>query len=300
MPAGDAPAIDYKWLVQDDRIHASLYTDPRVFADEMERIFHRGWVFVGHDSEVPRPGDFVTRRVGTEPVIMVRDGDGRVAVLVNRCMHRGTMVCAADRGHARTFTCPYHGWTYDLAGTLLGVPYPGGYAALDKSAHGLTQAAARRGLSRLRLREPEPRGHHARRASGRRHPAHRPLVRSRAGGRGGAVRRLGQASLRRELEDAPRERQRRLSPRLRSSRPLPDHPHPVSARGGRRADDQGGGARLGRRAHRDRLVARLRAPVRVARRRGRARPSPTSRPPWSGATGRRWRAGASWKAPPTR
>jgi phenylpropionate dioxygenase-like ring-hydroxylating dioxygenase large terminal subunit len=133
-------AIDYKTLVQDDRIHASLYTDPRIFDDEMERIFRRGWVFVGHDSEIPSPGDFVTRRVGTEPVIMVRSTDGGVAVLVNRCMHRGTMVCPADRGSARTFTCPYHGWTYDISGELLGVPYPGGYASFDKSAHGLTRA----------------------------------------------------------------------------------------------------------------------------------------------------------------
>src|SRR2546422_3845252 len=76
--------IDYKALVQDDRIHASLYTDPRIFDDERERIFHRGWVFVGHDSEIPRPGDFVTRHVGTEPVIMVRGKDGAVSVLVNR------------------------------------------------------------------------------------------------------------------------------------------------------------------------------------------------------------------------
>src|SRR3989454_366841 len=102
--------IDYKTLVQDDRIHASLYTDPRIFDDELERIFHRGWVFVGHDSEIPRPGDFVTRHVGTEPVIMVRGKDGAVSVLVNRCMHRGTLVCPADRGNARTFSCPYHGW----------------------------------------------------------------------------------------------------------------------------------------------------------------------------------------------
>jgi nitrite reductase/ring-hydroxylating ferredoxin subunit len=134
------PAIDYKTLVQDDRIHASLYTDPRIFDDEMERIFRRGWVFVGHDSEISAPGDFVTRRIGTEPVIMVRGADGVVSVLVNRCMHRGTMVCPGDRGHARTFTCPYHGWTYDLSGTLLGVPYPGGYAAFDKSTHGLARA----------------------------------------------------------------------------------------------------------------------------------------------------------------
>jgi len=126
--------IDYKALVQDDRIHASLYTDPRIFDDERERIFHRGWVFVGHDSEIPRPGDFVTRHVGTEPVIMVRGKDDAVSVLVNRCMHRGTMVCSADRGNARTFTCPYHGWTYEISGELLGVPYPGGYRAHDASS----------------------------------------------------------------------------------------------------------------------------------------------------------------------
>src|SRR6266571_8044745 len=101
----------------------------------MDRIFTRGWVFVGHASEIPRPGDYVTRTLGTEPVIMVRGKDGAVSVLVNRCMHRGTLVCPADRGNARTFSCPYHGWTYDTSGELLGVPYPGGYSAFDKSAH---------------------------------------------------------------------------------------------------------------------------------------------------------------------
>jgi phenylpropionate dioxygenase-like ring-hydroxylating dioxygenase large terminal subunit len=141
--------IDYKTLVQDDRIHASLYTDPQVFDDEMERIFHRGWVFVAHESEIPRPGDYVTRHVGTEPVIMVRGNDGSLSVLINRCRHRGTMVCPAERGSARTLTCPYHGWTYDLRGELLGVPYPGGYAGFDKSANGLARAprvAAYRGF----------------------------------------------------------------------------------------------------------------------------------------------------------
>jgi nitrite reductase/ring-hydroxylating ferredoxin subunit len=131
--------IDYKTLVQDDRIHASLYTDPQVFDDEMERIFHRGWVFVGHESEIPSPGDYVTRRVGTEPVIMVRGNDASLTVLINRCRHRGTMVCPAERGSVRTLTCPYHGWTYDLRGELLGVPYPGGYDGFDKTAYGLAR-----------------------------------------------------------------------------------------------------------------------------------------------------------------
>ena len=155
----ESPAIDYKALVQDDRIHASLYTDPRIFADEMDRIFHEGWVFVGHDSEIPGAGDFVTRTLGREPVIMVRGQDGGVAVLVNRCMHRGTMLCPADRGSVRTFACPYHGWTYDLAGTLLGVPYPGGYASFDKRAHGLARAprvASYRGFVFASLRAAGP------------------------------------------------------------------------------------------------------------------------------------------------
>jgi len=132
-----APLIDYKALVQDDRVHVSLYTDPRIFADEMERIFHRGWVFVGHESEIPRPGDFITRTLGTQPVLMVRGSEGGVSVFLNRCAHRGTMVCPASHGKARSFACPYHGWTYGLGGELLGVPYPGGYASFDKSAHGL-------------------------------------------------------------------------------------------------------------------------------------------------------------------
>ena len=140
MPPAESPAIDYKSLVRDDRIHASLYTDARIFDDEMDRIFHAGWVFVGHDTEIPRPGDYVTRSIGREPVIMVRGKDGAVAVLVNRCMHGGTMLCPAERGSVRTFACPYHGWTYDLSGALLGVPYPGGYEAFDKSAHGLARA----------------------------------------------------------------------------------------------------------------------------------------------------------------
>ena len=143
------PAIDYKALVQDDRIHASLYTDPRIFDDEMERIFHRGWVFVGHDSEIPRPGDFVTRTIGTR----ARHHGARPATAASpssstAACTAGTMVCSADRGHARTFTCPYHGWTYDLSGALLGVPYPGGYAALrQEHARADARAARRRAIA---------------------------------------------------------------------------------------------------------------------------------------------------------
>src|SRR5947208_3148179 len=104
----------------------------------MDRLFFRGWVFIGHESEIPLPGDFVTRPIGTQPVIMARAMDGQVSVMVNRCAHRGTMVCSEARGNTRTFACPYHGWTYDLTGELLGVPYPTAYdGRLDKKTKSL-------------------------------------------------------------------------------------------------------------------------------------------------------------------
>lgn len=140
FPSSAGP-ISYEDLVQADRIHASLYTDPRIFAEEMDKIFCRSWVFVGHESEIPRPGDFITRPLGAQPVLMVRGAAGEVSVLLNRCAHRGTAVCAMERGNARVFSCPYHGWTYDLGGALTGVPYPGGLGeSFDKGAHGLPRA----------------------------------------------------------------------------------------------------------------------------------------------------------------
>jgi len=132
----------YNVLVKDDRVHATLYTDPRIFAEELERIFYRGWVFIGHDSELPRPGDFLARSIGRQPVIMVRQKDGNITVLLNRCAHRGSTVCAVEQGNAKAFTCPYHGWTYDLGGALLSVSHPGGFEqTFDKSKHGLVRAA---------------------------------------------------------------------------------------------------------------------------------------------------------------
>ena len=124
---GERPLLDYQALVTDARVHGSLYADPQVLEDEFERIFTRGWVFVGHESEIPEPGDWVTRRLGREPVIMVRDRDGRVQVLANRCAHRGTALCWEQRGHNSSFQCGYHAWTFGLDGSLRAVPYPAGF-----------------------------------------------------------------------------------------------------------------------------------------------------------------------------
>ncbi len=131
---------DHAALVQDGRVHRDAYTDPAVFAAEMQRIFRDSWVYVGHDSEIPRPGDYKTTTMGTEPVVLVRDGERDARVLINRCGHRGAAVCQRARGTATTFRCQYHGWTFGLDGALLGVPYPDGYGELDRVGLGLTGA----------------------------------------------------------------------------------------------------------------------------------------------------------------
>ena len=108
-------------LIQPDRVHRSVYSDPALFELEMERIFGRAWLLLGHVSQVPKPGDYFTTRMGREPVIVI-NRDGEIGVLVNRCAHRGSMVCAEGRGNVERFVCPYHGWSYDRAGALKAVP----------------------------------------------------------------------------------------------------------------------------------------------------------------------------------
>lgn len=135
------PAFDVDELVRDDRVHRRLYTDPTIFEAEMGLIFDRTWVFIGHDSEIPRPGDYKTTYMGRNPVIMSRDKDGEIHVLMNRCMHRGSVVCREARGNASTFRCSYHGWTYNSRGDLVVVTALGGYGPdFDQDSLGLIKA----------------------------------------------------------------------------------------------------------------------------------------------------------------
>ena len=142
---------DVSTLVKHDRVHASVYTDPAIFEAEMERIFHRGWVYVGHESEIPQPGDFQRRYVGLQPVIFVRGDDDQIRVLMNRCTHRGAVVCPYEKGNAKTFVCAYHGWAFRNTGKLAGTPHSGRFpASFDKKDHGLRPAprvASYRGLT---------------------------------------------------------------------------------------------------------------------------------------------------------
>ncbi|HEY7066336.1 MAG TPA: aromatic ring-hydroxylating dioxygenase subunit alpha [Chloroflexota bacterium] len=109
------------------RVHRSALTSPEIFALEQERIFERGWLYVGHDSEIQRPGDYRRRMVAGRPLFLVRGGDGVVRVLFNTCTHRGAQVCRRDEGNAEVFQCFYHAWTFNNRGELIGTPDPDGY-----------------------------------------------------------------------------------------------------------------------------------------------------------------------------
>lgn len=137
-----AEQLNLSELVQDHRVHRKIYTEPNVFAREVERIFENGWVFLGHDSEVAEPGDYKMVRFGAQPAIMTRDEHGAINVVMNRCMHRGATLCQQERGNANHFRCWYHGWTYNLRGELTGLPYPVGYGKhFDRSKFTLIKAA---------------------------------------------------------------------------------------------------------------------------------------------------------------
>jgi len=127
---------NYLELILADRVHGSLYTDPAIFEEEMQRIFREGWVYVCHESEVPKRGDYVRRRIAGDQVFAIRAGDDRVNVFVNRCAHRGNMLCSEDSGSQRAIVCKYHGWAYDLEGRLVDVPYPAGQTG-DRQQLGL-------------------------------------------------------------------------------------------------------------------------------------------------------------------
>ena len=136
-PAPDVGMIES--MVQPGRAHSRIYTDERIFQLEIDRIFSRTWVYVGHESEVPNVGDFKTRVIGRTSVIMVRGKDAVVRLLVNRCRHRGSQVCETDSGNTKVFRCSYHGWIFHLDGELADCNGPEAYEeALDPKEMGLT------------------------------------------------------------------------------------------------------------------------------------------------------------------
>lgn len=128
---------------QNGIVAPDIHFDDDIYQVEAERIFNRAWLVVGHEQMVPSPGSYVTNYMGEVPVIVSRDKNDKISVLVNKCAHRGAQVCLFDRGKTRGFVCSYHGWSYGLDGALNGIPmeqagFPDG---VDKSHLGLERVA---------------------------------------------------------------------------------------------------------------------------------------------------------------
>lgn len=103
---------------------ARYYTDPDVFREELERFYCKDWVCAGHVSRIPQPGDYFLRDVAGESIIITRDENNSLRAFFNVCRHRGTRICTNSEGHfAGRIQCGYHGWTYGLDGSLIGVPH---------------------------------------------------------------------------------------------------------------------------------------------------------------------------------
>jgi phenylpropionate dioxygenase-like ring-hydroxylating dioxygenase large terminal subunit len=132
------------------RIPYRVYTDLDIYELEQRLIFQGPvWNFLGLEAEVPNPGDYKTAYVGNAPVVMVRKADGGISAVVNRCAHKGALLCYKPRGSIREFNCVYHNWTYDLDGNLTGIAFRKGVggkgglrADFDQSANGLVKLRA--------------------------------------------------------------------------------------------------------------------------------------------------------------
>lgn len=133
-------------LVQPDRVHRDLYLSQEVFELEQEHFFANTWNYVGHDSQVPQVGDYITRDIAGRPLIVVRHTDHTVRVMMNRCAHKGSRLVSADGGNTgKFFRCPYHAWTFRTDGSLLAIPLKNGYEGT-----GLPQCESAKGLVALK------------------------------------------------------------------------------------------------------------------------------------------------------
>lgn len=124
-------------------VDRTIFADADIYQLELERIFGRAWLFICHESQIANPGEFFQTYMGEDRVIVVRDKEGGINVLLNTCTHRGNSICRPDLGTVSAFMCTYHGWTFDLKGNLAGVPgfkelY---YEELDRENWGLSRAA---------------------------------------------------------------------------------------------------------------------------------------------------------------
>ncbi len=157
--------MDIKALIDPEGglVDRRIFADREIYELERERLFARCWLYLGHECEIPNPGDFVTRYMGEEPVILCRDQNGKLRAHLNLCRHRGNRVCRADRGNTKLFTCSYHGWSYTSDGKLALVPKVDAFKGLEREKWGLIPVAQIDSYKGLILRQLEDRGREFRR-----------------------------------------------------------------------------------------------------------------------------------------
>jgi phenylpropionate dioxygenase-like ring-hydroxylating dioxygenase large terminal subunit len=128
-------------ITETGEIPKRIHNDPEIHEVELDRIFGQTWVLVGHETEIPEPGDYAKRYIGDSPFIFVRDESGEVQVLFDSCRHRGTTVVRGEQGNTTHFRCPYHNWTYKNTGELVAVPRKHEcFKQLDTDEYGLRSA----------------------------------------------------------------------------------------------------------------------------------------------------------------
>lgn len=134
-------------LVQENQIHRDIYLDKEIFDLEMKHLFNSAWIYVGHESQIPNTGDYISTFLGESPVLMIRNSQGEIHVLMNRCAHKGARIVSEASGNVgKMLRCPYHAWTYRLDGSLLSIPIKKEYEDTNfescPAAQGLSAAGA--------------------------------------------------------------------------------------------------------------------------------------------------------------
>ena len=125
------------------QVSREIFVNEQIYQQEQEQVFAHAWLLVGHESQIPKPGDYYVSSMGEESVIVAKDRENMIHVFLNSCRHRGMRVCRYDEGNTPAFTCPYHGWSYSTDGKLVGVPHfkDAYHESLDKDKWGLVEVA---------------------------------------------------------------------------------------------------------------------------------------------------------------
>lgn len=127
-PPHSVESLD-RFLVEDKatgdyRLHRAAFTDEALFELEMRHIFEGNWIYLAHESQIPNSNDYYTTHIGRQPIVIARNRQGELNAFINACSHRGAMLCRHKRGNKATYTCPFHGWTFNNSGKLLKVKDP--------------------------------------------------------------------------------------------------------------------------------------------------------------------------------